>query len=113
MSRRSATGALVLVMLAGTMPVSAGYDANMTGVIESVLTYSDASYVLFRLQNQPTSHPSCNPYYFALSDSLPGDRLSRLTARLLTAYALGETITIGYDSLGNCAHTFIRGHRVG
>ncbi len=94
-------------------PAFAGYDANMTGVVSDVLVYSDSNVILFRLVNQPASHPSCIATLFALDSTIPAATLDRLYARLLAAKTTGEPVNIGYDSQGNCAHTYIRVHRVG
>lgn len=106
-------GMLVASLVLFAVPAHAVYNANMIGIIEDVLTYSDGDYVYFRLQNQPTSHPTCNPAYFVFTESVPAARLNRLLARLLTAKASGESVNIGYDNTGDCAHGYMRAHRVG
>jgi hypothetical protein len=90
----------------------AGYDANMTGVVTEVLTYPNGE-ILFRLANQPSSHPSCMTDYFAIDNTANAAGVSRMYARLLSAHALGEAVNIGYDSQGDCTSGRIRVWRVG
>ncbi|NAW88457.1 hypothetical protein [Photobacterium halotolerans] len=91
----------------------AEYNANMTGVVTQVLTYTDGNQIYFLLKNQPTSHPSCKPDLFAIDASTSGETRHQVLSRLLTAYATGKPVNIGYDKEGDCAHTWIRVHRVG
>ncbi len=91
----------------------AQHNANMRGVLEGVYVYTDGDYIYFRLKNQPTSHPSCNPKYFVIDSSVPHERQQMLLTRLMTAYTTKENVNIGYDAEGDCAHTYIRVHRVG
>jgi len=104
-------GVLAGSLIAGS--VFAGYDANTGGVVTDVLVYTDSNVILFKLANQPASHPACTAGFFALDSAISEQRLSRLYARLLSAKASGEAVNIGYDSVGNCAHGYIRAHRVG
>jgi hypothetical protein len=94
-------------------PALANYDANLTSLVTEVLVYSDSNVILFRLAQQPASHPACIPTYFALDSLIPEPRLSRLYARLLSAKSTGEPVNIGYDKTGDCSHSYIRAHRVG
>ena len=91
----------------------AGYNANMQGVVTTVVTYAGGDYIYFKLHNQPTSHPLCKTDFFVIHASTPPDRLDRMLSRLLTAYTTGETVNIGYDDAGDCAHGRIRVHRIG
>jgi hypothetical protein len=109
-------GKLLVTLLATGLMVSpawGGYNANLVGVVTEVSTYTDSNLILFRLSTQPASHPGCNKDYFALESAIPESRLGRLYARLLSAKATGETINIGYDNVGDCAHGYIRAHRIG
>jgi hypothetical protein len=92
---------------------SADYNANMVGVVVGVITYAEADQIYFQLNNQPATHPSCNPTLFANSADVTADRRKALLAQLMSAKAMGEAINIGYDNAGNCAHGYIRVHRIG
>lgn len=91
----------------------ATYNANISGQIAAIATYTDTDSVYVTLANQPTSHPTCSPHYFVLDSSVSLDRRKFMVARLMAAYAAGETVNIGYDNAGNCADGAIRIHRVG
>lgn len=95
------------------LPSHAAYNANMYGTIQAVLTYPGSPTILFRLNNQPTTHPACNPLYFSLGDEIDADSKTRAYARLMLAYAMGENVNIGYDNAGTCAGGWIRAYRVG
>lgn len=97
------------------LPTSAwsGYDANMRGVVKEVLLYTGGGYIYFTLENQPSSHTSCNPGFFVIPDSVPNEIRQMLLSRLLTAYAMKESLNIGYDATGDCTHGYITVHRVG
>lgn len=103
---------LILIFLFSTS-VFAQYNANMRGEVEGVYIYTDADYIFFRLKNQPVSHPSCDATFFVISEALPYERRQMLLSRLLTAFASGEALNIGYDSQSECANGYIRVHRVG
>jgi hypothetical protein len=90
------------------------YNANMSGVVDMVITYTDADRIYFHLTNQPSTHPSCLPGLFVISGSVSEARRKNLLARLLVAKASGESISIGYDNAGDCGDGgYIRVHRVG
>lgn len=89
------------------------YNANMAGVISEVITYVDRNVIYFKLENQPSSHPSCHADYFSIVESVTAERRSILLSRLLAAYAIKEVVNIGYDSTGDCSDGRIRVHRVG
>ena len=89
------------------------YNANMVGVVTDVLTYTHSDLIFFRLSNQPTTHPECSTDYFSIDASVPSERRQQILSRLLTAYATGKEINIGFDNAGDCSHTRIRVHRVG
>jgi hypothetical protein len=93
--------------------VQAYYNANMSGVVSDFWAYADADHIYFRLQNQPTSHPGCNPSYFVIDGALPLERRKAMWQRLALAYALKEPVNVGYDNAGDCASTYLRVHRVG
>ncbi|PSV30615.1 hypothetical protein [Photobacterium sp. GB-72] len=90
----------------------AGYDANMSEKVISVMTYSSGS-VLFRLENQPQSHPQCKTDFFTIPASTKDSITNRFLSRLLAAYSTKEKINIGFDSKGDCAEGRIRVHRIG
>jgi len=91
----------------------ADYDANTIGVVTKVLTYTSNGRIYFAIDNQPTSHAQCNPTFFAVDSAIEADVRGQLLSRLLVAYATGEAVNIGYDSAGDCAHSYIRVHRIG
>jgi hypothetical protein len=94
-------------------PASAVYNANLSGVLAFVSIYADGDYIYLALNNQPTSHPGCNPAYFVIDGAVPLERRQMMLARLLTSYATKEVVNIGYDNVGDCVHGYIRVHRVG
>lgn len=98
--------------LASPVVVHAYYNANIQGVITSVRVYDSGS-VLLTLNDQPTSHPVCNPSYFAIDSALAPDIRAALLSRALIAKSSGETVEIGYDNTGNCANGYIRLHEIG
>lgn len=89
------------------------YNANMKGVIRTLAVYADADYIYLQLENQPDEHPTCNPVYFVIHESVQESRRQMLLSRLSMAYASKEEVNIGFDSQGNCAHGYIRVHRAG
>jgi hypothetical protein len=92
---------------------NAGCNADLSGAVSHVMTYSHADSILFRLANRRTSHPSCNPCYFVVAQDVSADRRKAMLARLLAAYAAGETVNVGFDASGDCADGHIRVHRPG
>lgn len=94
-------------------PVDADYNANMVGTPSTVATYAEGDYIYFVLTNQPTSHPGCNPSHFVIADTVPLANRQMMLAQLLAAKLAKEAINIGYDNSGDCAHGYIRVHRVG
>lgn len=110
--RRYIPAAAAALAISWTL-AQAAYNANMSGVVAEVLTYPETTHVLFRLDNQPTSHPGCNAAYFVMADPNPESR-KLMYARLLTALAMGSSINIGYDNVGECGPGgYIRVHRIG
>ena len=104
---------VLLVALLFCAPSNAGYDANISGVVTSVLTYTYDGRIFIRLENQPQSHPQCMTDFFSVDASVPDSARSQLLARLLVAYTNGEPVNIGYDSQGDCSHGRIRVYRIG
>ena len=108
-------GALILSLTCffSVIPTArAGYNANMTGTVSSVLTYTHTSLILFRLNNQP-KHPKCKSHFFAIASSTTADIRHQVLSRLLIAYSSKTPINIGYDQSGGCAHGWIKVYRVG
>jgi hypothetical protein len=101
-----------LLLLASTTS-NATYNANINGIVTEVVVYPDTDVLLFRIANQPTSHPQCDPAYFEVASSTPEGRRNQIFALLLASKAAGTPVTIGYDNAGNCLSTYIRVHRVG
>ena len=102
---------LIFVIACGH--ASAGYNANMRGVVTHVLTYTQDGRVYFRLDNQPGSHPACSTDYFSIDASVEPNVRQQLLSRLMIAYATGESVNVGYDDESDCSHSRIRVHRVG
>ncbi|NOX27022.1 MAG: hypothetical protein GXP21_02295 [Gammaproteobacteria bacterium] len=104
---------LIGISLCLSQHALAVYNANIQGVVAEVITYTDRDDILFKLQNQPASHPECEANYFAIDINAQADRRHQVLARLLTALTSGNSLTIGYDGEGDCAQGRIRVHRVG
>jgi hypothetical protein len=93
----------------------ATYNSNLAGTVTSIATYTNGM-VLFSLANQPTSNGSCNATNFEVdvSDTVSDAAFNRMYARLAEAYALGETVNVGYDNTGSCAISgYIQVYRIG
>jgi len=92
----------------------AGYDANFSGNITSVLTYTGSTQILIRVEGQPTSHPTCSRLdYLSIARDISAESRSLVMSRILSAYATGEKVNIGYDKTSDCVDSRIRVHRVG
>jgi len=100
-------------MAVATASAHANYDANMSGIVDVVATYTDADYIYIRLTNQPTSHNGCNPAFFVILEDIAQNRRNQMFAQLLAAKASGSPVNIGYSANGDCAHGYIRVYRVG
>jgi len=103
---------LMLSLMCGVNFAHAGYNDNLGGEVEDVLTYSNGL-ILFRLKNQPVNHPECNAQYFSLATDINSVILNRMLSRLLTAYSTKTPVNIGFDNAGDCGNSYIRVHRVG
>ena len=90
----------------------AGYNDNMVGEVSAVMTYTNGL-ILFRLKNQPTSHPICNKAYFAIATDVKDVAVNRMLSRLLTAHTTKVPVNIGFDNAADCGNGYIRVHRVG
>lgn len=104
---------LGIILSLSSSIVAADYNANMSGKVAAVMTYADGDYIYILLENQPSSHQSCDPAFFVIAETVPYERRQVLLSRLLTAYASKETVNIGFDNAGDCAHGYIRVHRIG
>jgi len=104
---------LFLAITLASTAAMAGYDANIMGELDSVAVYTAEDSIYVVLKNQPTSHAVCNPAYFVIPPTVPADRRKALLARLSLAFALKESVNIGYDSTGGCANGYIYVWRVG
>jgi len=92
----------------------ADYDANFSGKITNVLTYTGSTQILIRVEGQPTSHPTCSILdYLSIAPDISAESRSLVMSRILTAYATGEKVNIGYDKTSGCVGSRIRVHRVG
>ena len=77
-----------------------------------ILTYQ-SGLILFKLDNQPSTHPECSPTYFAIATDVSDTAVNRMLSRLLTAYTTKSTVNIGFDNESDCGNGYIRAHRVG
>jgi len=92
----------------------ANYDANFRGKVLNVLTYTEHKKILIRVEGQPTSHPVCTRFDYLVIDSGIDDQARQMVfSRLLMAYASGEVINIGYDSVDECIGGRIKVYRAG
>jgi hypothetical protein len=96
-----------------SLDATAAYNANIQSELKHVGVYTDGDYIYITLKNQPSTHPTCKPNYFVVADDVPEQRRQIILSRLLAAYAMKETVNIGYDNAGSCAHGYIRVHEVG
>ncbi len=103
---------LSIAIFASVNPLYANYNANISGVVTNVLTY-DSGLILFRLDNQPSSHPTCKATYFAIALDVKDVAVSRMLSRLLTAHTTKTSVNIGFDNTADCGNGYIRVHRVG
>jgi hypothetical protein len=91
---------------------SAGYNDNMVGEVTHVMTYT-SGLVLFRLKNQPATHPECTATYFAIAVDVNDVAANRMLSRLLTAHTTKVPVNIGFDNAASCGNGYIRAYRVG
>ncbi|TQV77538.1 hypothetical protein FLL45_00350 [Aliikangiella marina] len=92
----------------------AGYNANFDGKVKRVITYTYSTQILIEVENQPTSHPECTVFGLMVIDPDTPDNIRQLVlTRLMTAYATGEVVTIGYDNKGSCVNGRMKVFRVG
>lgn len=92
----------------------AGYNDNFNGKVTEILTYTYSSQILVRFDKQPSSHPSCTKLdYLIIPPETPDNIKQLIMSRLLTAYALGEEITVGIDKEGSCYNGRIQIYRIG
>ncbi|MEJ2415776.1 MAG: hypothetical protein P8Y45_02355 [Exilibacterium sp.] len=104
----------MLFMLLFSTQSSANYDANFKGKILSVLTYPHSKIILIRVEGQPTTHPVCSKFdYLAIDPNIDHETRQIVFARLLMAYATGETVNIGYDANDECIGARMKVYRVG
>jgi hypothetical protein len=103
---------VLLVGLGVGKLAEAAYNANMTGTPIDVMTY-EGGMVLFHLDNQPTTHSSCNRAYFAIDATQADASVSRLYARLLVAFAQQQPFNIGFDNASTCIGGYVHVYRVG
>jgi hypothetical protein len=94
-------------------PANAVYNSNISGTVGTLFVYAESDDIYLRLVNQPISHPGCNPAYFVITQDVPQNRRNQMLAVILAAKAAERPLEIGYDNAGDCAHGFIRVHRVG
>lgn len=97
--------ALLAICSVGT---SANYNANFSGKITHVLTYTSSSTILLRIESMPgsDSESTCSQFdYMQLDPNISEENKQYVFARILTAYASGEVVNIGYDKIGSCTST--------
>jgi hypothetical protein len=105
-------GLLTLAALFTPGLAQAAYNANIGGKITNIRVY-DTGVIFIRLDTQPSTHPQCATDYFAIDPALDPNIRALLLSRALTAKTTGETVNIGYDAQGNCAHSRMRIHEIG
>ena len=106
---------LAVLLLVTTGVAHATYNANLSGTVTSVVTYTNG-WFLFTLNDQPASNGSCNATYFEMDESSAANDtfFNMLYARLAQAYAMGEQVNVGFDNSGNCGTDgYIRVYRIG
>lgn len=108
-------GLIMMMASVFSMPsASAYYNANFAGELEGYYIYADGDFVYLRLKNQSSVPGVCNTTYFVIPETVPADRRKMMVARLSVAFAMKETVNIGYDAEGgDCVHGYLRVHRVG
>jgi len=91
----------------------AAYNANMSGKVSAIMVYAEGDYIYIKLENQPTSHPTCNPSYFVVPGSIPYERRQMIMSRLMTAKVTKEIINLGFDDKASCSNGYIQLYRAG
>lgn len=105
---------LLFVCLLFSFSANADYDNNFKGKVVDVLTYTTSPLILFKVENQPTSHPLCTKFdYIAIAPETTPELRQIVFSRLLAAYAAGEVVNIGYDSKDECVGPRIKVYRIG
>ena len=112
MTKSTARLAAFASALVASTPTGATYNANVTGTVTAVITYTDSDYIYFTLDTQPTGLP-CTATYFAIPSFVPQNRRNQAFARLMAARESGTPLNIGYDSQGQCVDGGVQVHRVG
>lgn len=105
---------LILFFCLFSSEAFANYNANFSGKVTNILTYTSTSQILVKVSGQPTSHPQCTNLDFLVIDSNTPDNIRQIVlSRLLLAYSTGEVVNIGYDKDGSCIGGRIKIYRVG
>jgi hypothetical protein len=112
--------ALILAISLAPKSATATYNANITGTVTWVSTYTSGAMLLI-LSDQPSSNGTCNPAFFELdpptvagADVVNDAAFNRMYARALTSYTTGNSVNIGYDNSGTCGVSgYIRIYRIG
>lgn len=100
---------LITTLLLACLPLAAfaDYDAQITGNISMLETYP-SGYIHIALDNQPTSHPSCDARMFVVHDSTAAHLRQKMLSDLMEAQQGNMQVMIGYDSQGDCVKGKIR-----
>ena len=88
------------------------YNSDISGVVTEVVVTKDV-YIYFKLSNQPTTHPNCNPEYFTISSSTTDERRRLLLSRIMLSKASGQPMSVGYDGTDSCSGGYLKIYRVG
>ena len=104
--------ATILVLFMSTS-LYAAYNSDISGVVTDVVVSTGSDYIYFKLNNQPVTHPQCNPEYFAISSTLSADRRRVLLSRAMLSQATERPMSVGYDNLGSCSGGYIRIYKLG
>jgi hypothetical protein len=106
--------AALILMAAAAGPASAqnGYNANVRGRIDQLITYVEDGMVLFTISPMPAT-PQCGAPYFRIAPTLPLDMRQQVFSRLMAAYTSREEVHIGYDGQTCAPDGYIKVYRVG
>lgn len=106
----------ILILLLGLRfpaPTLAGIcNANAQVIIKNVVTYTESPVVLFEVETRPSGIGCISPYW-QIEETVAAELRAQVLARLLTALAMRQEITVGYDNGACTAQGYIWVARVG
>lgn len=74
------------------------YNANYSTTITGIYTYAETSEIVFSVANMPTGTNCAGPF-FAIAPNVPTEQKQMMYSWLALAYAMKETVNIGYDGV--------------